>query len=171
MARPSPSSRMGGSSSGSLRMHGMNGAPHVGSRLEHDWLIVGSVNPEPVTGRAAEKSDASAQNWGAVSEAFARKLRQACGGILRRVHAVGGVCVTHCASGAGRLLRRAGKEARGGGAWSRALKACRVHPVASLFAAVAVLGLGYVAYCMATVPLDGGLVIEPTPSALVVEAD
>jgi penicillin-binding protein 1A len=149
----------------------MNGAPHVGSKPGHDWLIVGSISPQPATNRVAEKPGASAQDWVTVSGAVARELRQACGSILRRVRAVGGACFTHCTSAAGRLLRRAGQEARGGGARSRALKACRRHPVASLFASVAVLGLGYVAYCMATVPLDGGLIIEPTPSALVVEAD
>src|SRR4029434_9334960 len=47
----------------------------------------------------------------------------------------------------------------------------RVTRGATRFAAVAILCLGYVAYCMATVPVDGGLTIEPTPSALVVEAD
>src|SRR5262245_41547196 len=127
----------------------MNGAPHVESRLEHDWLIVGSISPQAAADRAVESPGVSAPNWGAVSEAFVRKLRQACGGILRRVRAVGGAWVSHCASATGRLLRRAGKEARGGGAWSRALKACRAHPVASLFATVAVLCVGYVAYCMA----------------------
>jgi penicillin-binding protein 1A len=149
----------------------MNGAPHVGSKPEHDWLIVGSIGPPPATDRAAEKLGASVQNWVAVSGAFARRLRQAFGSILGRVRAVGGACFTHCTSAARRLLRRAGQEARGGGARSRALKACRRHPVASLFASVAILCLGYVAYCMATVPLNGGLTIEPTPSALVVEAD
>ncbi|HEX4827467.1 MAG TPA: transglycosylase domain-containing protein, partial [Xanthobacteraceae bacterium] len=33
-----------------------------------------------------------------------------------------------------------------------------------------ILPAGYVAYCMATLPGNGGLVIEPTPSALIVEA-
>src|SRR5262245_606307 len=149
----------------------MNGASHLGSKPEHDWLIVGSIGPRPAADRPTEKSGASAQNWVAVSGAFARRLRQACSSVLRRVRALGGACFTHCTSATGRLLHRPGKEARRGGAWSRALKACRARPVASLFAAVAVLGLGYVAYCMATVPLDGGLTIEPTPSALVVEAD
>src|SRR5262245_21654335 len=147
----------------------MNGAPHVGSRPEHDWLIVGSISPRPAGAPPAE--NASVQNWVAVSGAFARKLNQACGSIVRRARTVGGACVTHCASAAGHLLRRVGQEARGGGARSRALKACRAHPVASLFVSVAILCLGYLAYCMATVPLDGGLIIEPTPSALVVEAD
>jgi penicillin-binding protein 1A len=42
--------------------------------------------------------------------------------------------------------------------------------VAAVLAALIVLPAGYVAYCMATLPKNGGLVIEPTPSALIVEA-
>ena len=146
----------------------MHGTPHVGSKPEHDWLIVGSISPQPATTRAAAKPGASAQNWVAVSGAFARKLSEAWGSILGRARAAGAACFAHWSSATERFLLRAGKEARGGGAPMRALKACRAHPVAGLFAAVAILCLGYVAYCMATVPLDGGLTIEPTPSALVV---
>jgi len=47
----------------------------------------------------------------------------------------------------------------------------RAHPVAATLASGLLFILGYLAYCMATIPSDGGLVIEPTPSALVVEAD
>lgn len=149
----------------------MNGTPHIGSKPGHDWLIVGSITPAPTTDRPVEKPGARAQDWAAVAGAFARKLRQASGSILGRARVAAGACFAHWSSAAERFLLRAGKEARGGGASTRALKACRAHPVASLFAAVAILFLGYVAYCMATVPLDGGLTIEPTPSALVVEAD
>src|SRR5262249_6780105 len=38
-------------------------------------------------------------------------------------------------------------------------------------AAGLVLVAGYLGFCLATLPLGGGLVVEPTPSALVVEAD
>ena len=40
-----------------------------------------------------------------------------------------------------------------------------------MFALGTIFPLAYLIYCIATVPSDGGLVIEPTPSALVVEAD
>jgi penicillin-binding protein 1A len=40
-----------------------------------------------------------------------------------------------------------------------------------MFALGTIFALAYLIYCIATVPSDGGLVIEPTPSALVVEAD
>jgi penicillin-binding protein 1A len=42
--------------------------------------------------------------------------------------------------------------------------------VAAALASIIILPVGYVAYCMATLPDNGGLVIEPTPSALIVEA-
>src|SRR5262249_29948479 len=149
----------------------MHGAPHVGSKPEHDWLIVGSSGPAPASDRAAEKLGASAQNRVAVSGAIARQLWHACCGILRRARAAASAGFAHCGSAIERFLLRVGKGARGGEARGRTLKACRAHPLASLFAVVAILCLGYVVYCMATVPLDGGLTIEPTPSALVVEAD
>src|ERR1700747_2903407 len=51
-----------------------------------------------------------------------------------------------------------------------ALQPRRAHVVAAVLAALIVFPAGYVAYCMATLPENGGLVIEPTPSALIVEA-
>ncbi|HKA99835.1 MAG TPA: PBP1A family penicillin-binding protein, partial [Methyloceanibacter sp.] len=42
--------------------------------------------------------------------------------------------------------------------------------MAAALASIVILPVGYVAYCIATLPLHGGLVIEPTPSALIVEA-
>ena len=53
---------------------------------------------------------------------------------------------------------------------SGAFRPRRVHVVAAVLAALIILPAGYVAYCMATLPENGGLVIEPTPSALIVEA-
>src|SRR5262249_49447768 len=45
-----------------------------------------------------------------------------------------------------------------------------LHLVGALLAAIIILPVAYVAYCMATLPENGGLVIEPTPSALIVQA-
>src|SRR5262249_52042287 len=42
--------------------------------------------------------------------------------------------------------------------------------IAAALIAIVMVPVGYVAYCMATLPVGGGLVVEPTPSALVVEA-
>src|SRR6516225_1120478 len=54
--------------------------------------------------------------------------------------------------------------------WSAALPSRRAHVVAAVLVSLIILPAGYVAYCMATLPDNGGLVIEPTPSALIVEA-
>ena len=45
------------------------------------------------------------------------------------------------------------------------------HPWTVLLALAVLLPCGYLAYCIATLPLGGGLVIEPTPSAMVVETE
>jgi penicillin-binding protein 1A len=54
--------------------------------------------------------------------------------------------------------------------WSGAPRLRRTHVVVAALAAIIILPVAYVAYCMATLPENGGLVIEPTPSALIVEA-
>jgi penicillin-binding protein 1A len=55
--------------------------------------------------------------------------------------------------------------------WSAgALRLRRIHVVVAALTFVIILPVAYVAYCMATLPDNGGLVIEPTPSALIVEA-
>ena len=51
------------------------------------------------------------------------------------------------------------------------LGSLRARPIALALGAAAVLVLGYLAYCLATLSFGGGLVVEPTPSALMVEAN
>ena len=58
----------------------------------------------------------------------------------------------------------------GGRRSTSALQPRRAHLIAAALAAIIIVPAGYVAYCMATLPVGGGLVIEPTPSALIVEA-
>src|SRR5262245_40412743 len=53
---------------------------------------------------------------------------------------------------------------------SDALQPRRAYVVAAALVSLIILPVGYGAYCMATLPDNGGLVIEPTPSALIVEA-
>src|SRR5262249_58984648 len=53
---------------------------------------------------------------------------------------------------------------------SSAFRPRQMHVVVAALASLILLPVGYVAYCMATLPDNGGLVIEPTPSALIVEA-
>jgi penicillin-binding protein 1A len=59
-----------------------------------------------------------------------------------------------------------------GGGWRSAFafQPRWAHLIATALAAIIIVPAGYVAYCMATLPVGGGLVIEPTPSALIVEA-
>ena len=47
---------------------------------------------------------------------------------------------------------------------SAALQRRRAHIVAAALVSLILLPVGYVAYCMATLPDNGGLVIEPTPA-------
>jgi penicillin-binding protein 1A len=46
-----------------------------------------------------------------------------------------------------------------------------VSPVAVLLGFVVLLPLAYLVYCMITVPIEGGLTVNATPSALIVQAD
>ena len=59
------------------------------------------------------------------------------------------------------------------GAWLQPLlrRRPRLRHSAAGAAAGGALLLGYLAYCIAALPLDGGLQVEATPSALVLEAD
>ena len=53
---------------------------------------------------------------------------------------------------------------------TRAFRPRLNHAIAAALVLLVILPVAYVAYCIATMPSDGGLVIEPTPSALIVEA-
>src|SRR5947209_17584554 len=53
---------------------------------------------------------------------------------------------------------------------TRAFRPRLRHAIAAALALLIILPVAYVAYCIATMPSDGGLVIEPTPSSLIVEA-
>ena len=156
----------------------MSMAPLPGSRSEHDWLIVGAI-PPPIPAH-----DSTAPDQGRLSglRAFSGQLKELharSGTILRRARSA--------AEGTAFLLRRLVHRSRAGlfglphRAWHRVcdrrggsrtggFKLLRAHPVATSFALGVFIPVAYVAYCIATVPLEGGLVIEPTPSALVVEA-
>jgi 1A family penicillin-binding protein len=110
-------------------------------------------------------------------------FRERCANILRSarvastevagalLHAIRNQSVPDALAALGRRLHRIPLRPRRG--WLRVSKLAlvRAHPVAATLASGLLFILGYLAYCMATIPSDGGLVIEPTPSALVVEAD
>jgi hypothetical protein len=72
-----------------------------------------------------------------------------------------------------RSARRLGNQL--GNSWRRVpahVPRLRVaHPLVTFAALIVLLPLGFLVYCIATLPFDGGLVVEPAPSALLVEAD
>jgi penicillin-binding protein 1A len=164
----------------------MSMAPHAGSKPGHDWLIVGSIGPRSSGHEGSVKWGAPTRDWIAAARAWLGKVHEDWRNIPRRMRATGTeaasvlvgkarACFALCSSAAARVAARARDhlhKGAWGGARARPLNLLHLaHPVASLLASVAVLSLGYIAYCLATIPLDGGLTIEPTPSALVVEAD
>jgi penicillin-binding protein 1A len=53
---------------------------------------------------------------------------------------------------------------------TRSAAALIAHPVTFLVLCACLIPVAYLAYCILTLPADGGLAVEPTPSALVVEA-
>jgi 1A family penicillin-binding protein len=156
----------------------------VESKSAHDWLIVDSNSPHFPSHEGTVKPRTVAQNWIDASRALLGKSQEDVGNILRRARLSGGEAASvllrkareHFSSSslaARYLLPRAGNQAHLGWRWGRGRGTGFVlaHPLLATFALVFIFALAYLAYCMATVPLDGGLVIEPTPSALVVEAD
>jgi len=163
----------------------MSMAPQFGTKSGHDWLIVDSIIRHSSGHESTQKPGTVTQNWIEASRALLRKFREDLAKILRHVRVT-------CSEAASVLLRKAwepftnrflaalrrldlprrGNQVRSSWRWMRVrVPHLRLaHPVAAMFALVIILALAYVAYCMATLPVGGGLVIEPTPSALIVEA-
>ncbi len=163
----------------------MSSAPPVGSQSGHDWLVVGTVNPPSPEVESALKPNKSLQDWFAALTALLGKFEDRSANFFRTARIVGGGAVfallnkvrdqsfQNSVAALGRLLPRIGNRVHGGWRWLRARKFgwLRAHPIVAVSALAIILPLAYLTYCIATVPSDGGLVIEPTPSALVVEAD
>src|SRR5258708_17113357 len=49
---------------------------------------------------------------------------------------------------------------------TRAFRPRRRHAIAAVLALFVILPVGYVTYCIVTIPSNGGLVIEPPPAPL-----
>ena len=153
----------------------MTTASGVGSQPRHDWLVVSTPRPaEP---------DKPRQRWLDAFTALLGKWAGRLADILRDAQAAGATAALlldkvrdqfhRMPSGVGHWLPRIGNQILSPWRWlsTRGLDLLRAYPITATLAVVALIVLGYIAYCVATVPSDGGLVIEPTPSALVVEAD
>jgi penicillin-binding protein 1A len=176
-------------------VNAMSTAPASGSRSGHDWLIVGTAGA--AAGDAAREPAVAWRLWPSIATALARTLRERTAEILHgwRAASEKAAAVLRRAGRErpvpsalaplartlghtldrqlGRPLLRIGRRLRARRDWQRVphVALLRAHPVAATLGSVLLLALGYVAYCVATIPSDGGLLIEPTPSALVVEAD
>jgi len=168
---------------------GMVTAPHLRTAAARDWLLIGSRRPEG--GGEGPHAHSSRTRDSAVGQHPPKFLRAA-GFSWTTLRGQWRVFVRD-AFAAGRktanLLRAAG---RAGLFWSMRSRAglARMAEVASrapairrqarlwlhlrLLAAVSAVVLllvpGYVVYCIATMPFDGGLAVESTPSALIVKA-
>jgi penicillin-binding protein 1A len=166
------------------KVNAMSTAPPFGSRSGHDWLIVGTADPatrhvarEPATPWRLRLSTATARLGTRLG-----KLRDCTADILHSGRATSkevaaallrAVRERSVPSALAAPLLRIGNRLRPSWDWRcvRNFGLLRAHPVAATLGSILLLSLGYVAYCVGTIPSDGGLLIEPTPSALVVEAD
>src|SRR6185436_9332844 len=165
------------------KVNAMSTAPPFGSRTGHDWLMVGTAGA--ATGNAAREPATPWRPWSSTATAALGTLRDRCADILHSARAASEEAATALLRAmrersvpiplpaVGAISRRIGHRLRPSWDWRRVWNfgLLRAHPVAATLGAILFLSLGYIAYCTATIPSDGGLVIEPTPSALVVEAD
>src|SRR6266481_492565 len=172
------------STSGPLGAYCMSMEPQLGTKSGHDWLIVDSISPHSSSHESTQKPGTVTQNWIDASRVSLRKFHEDLGSILRHARVTGGetACVlllkarpfTNRSLASLRRLypRQLGDHIRSSwrSARARAPHLRRTHVVVGALASIIVLPAGYVVYCMATLPESGGLVIEPTPSALIVEA-
>ena len=158
----------------------MSTAPQVGSQSEHDWLVVGTTIPPshvaPSTTWQQRLGALTAALW-SLSDRSTNIFRDACAASgaagIALLHKVREQSFPNLLPALGHRLAGVGNHAHSIWRWlcKREFTWLRAHPIVAMFALGTIFPLAYLIYCIATVPSDGGLVIEPTPSALVVEAD
>jgi penicillin-binding protein 1A len=152
------------------------------SATPRDWLFVGSRSHCP-NARDGARSLATPR-WFATSRALLRGLRDQSAVLLHQARVARGTAASllrtarenlksHSRSVLERIaLARTGKQGRR--SWRslhvRSAHVLLAHPWAAAAGLAILISFGYFAYCMVTLPFAGGLVVEPTPSALVVEA-
>ena len=158
----------------------MSTAPQVGSQSEHDWLVVGTTTAPshvaPSTTWQQRLGALTAALW-SLSDRSTNTFRDACAASgaagIALLHKVREQSFPNLLPALGHRLAGVGNHAHSIWRWlcKREFTWLRAHPIVAMFALGTIFPLAYLIYCIATVPSDGGLVIEPTPSALVVEAD
>jgi 1A family penicillin-binding protein len=153
------------------------------SATPRDWLFVGS---SPHYSKDQDSARAPGRTrWLATSRALLRRFRDQSENLIHHARVTGSTAASylrnareHFAAHSLSVLERVdltgiGKQAQG--SWRRSrgrgVRLLLAHPWAAVPAFAILLSSGYLAYCIATLPLGGGLVIEPTPSALIVEAE
>jgi penicillin-binding protein 1A len=157
----------------------MSTASQFGPR--RDWLTVGPSPQSP----DAQGTSTLHQGWIGASTALLQRMRarskqvrgdmslfaSKAGSLLlqkgRKLH------LAERASASLGHLPRVGDRTLRAWRWAHA-QMPRLRPFRPLWAtigALIVIPIGYLVYCLITLPFGGGLVIEPTPSALVVEAN
>jgi penicillin-binding protein 1A len=158
----------------------MSTAPQVGSQSEHDWLVVGTTIPPSHVAPSTtwqQRLDALTAALRNLSDRSTKIFRDACAasGVagIALLHKVREQSFPNLLPALGHRLAGVGNHAHSIWRWlcKREFTWLRAHPIVAMFALGTIFPLAYLIYCIATVPSDGGLVIEPTPSALVVEAD
>jgi 1A family penicillin-binding protein len=163
----------------------MHSASHTRSTAPRDWLLIGSSGAGSIQQSASGKISIGIA-WLAQAVALLRRLaaRRAHANLLRRARGTAQNSLSSLRNAGERvalLCARALKRlhpawitayARNAYRFSRARAASVfAHPWLTACAIAILLPCAYVVYCIATLPVDGGLVVEPTPSALVAEAD
>jgi 1A family penicillin-binding protein len=162
----------------------MDMAPRVGSESGHDWLLVGTTGAPAPGHDNASKPDELRQYWLDV-RGLLRQFHEYLSNGLHRLRVAGtevaalslqkvraqffpnvSAALHRARDAVGDRIQRSPRRP---GARRRSLRLA--HPVAAAFTSGFFICVAYLAYCVVTIPSDGGLVIEPTPSALVVEAD
>ena len=146
------------------------------SAVPRDWLVVdsrGRRGKDPTSTGSASTRAAWLAATGALLQEFrenlSRAVRTSVGKAACFLRQAGERVAVQTAGTLDRVdpIRIARPFRRG---WSRAAWLFS-HRWVVLLTLVVLLPCGYLAYCIATLPLGGGLVIEPTPSAMVVETE
>ena len=171
---------MGRPATAALGLHAMSTASQPGSDQGHDWPIVGSTSRHCSGDEVLLRTERSQLPWSQAARALLQRLCQYSGRAFHRARATASLLLRKVRPFANRssaffgraYSRSVDKEVRQRwrSARARAPQLRGTHIVIAALASIIILPGAYVAYCMATLPEHGGLVIEPTPSALIVEA-
>jgi 1A family penicillin-binding protein len=129
---------------------------------ERDWLLVSSGAQRLLLSaqHALGKSQQRSRELLRILPGQTAKLARTMSALPCRMNDIGIVLARFGRNAVGRIAHLVARSGR----------ALTAHPAAILTVSALLIPIGYVLYCILTVPAAGGLVVEPTPSALVVQA-